>query len=124
MFRNHLAILGTLSLKTMIALHGESCILICPFKSTTKSVLWFGPKSLVSYTKNWQINTDIGRQHRIRIVGNYSIGEFNLAVHNLSRMNYGLYRCASIVNGRSVTSDFMLKILRKININNSFSASF
>ncbi|XP_071181405.1 uncharacterized protein [Mytilus edulis] len=112
---------GTLSLKTMIAQHGESCIFICPYKSTTKSVLWFGPRNLVSYTKNWQINTDIERQHRIRIVGNTSIGEFNLAINNLSRIDYGLYRCASIVNGRSVTSDFMLKILQKPTISNDQS---
>lgn len=81
--------------------------------STTHSVLWFGPKNLVSYTRNLQINTDLPRQHRIRTIGNASIGKYNLQIQNLSRMDDGLYRCASVVKGQSVTADFNLTILRK-----------
>ncbi|XP_071177336.1 uncharacterized protein [Mytilus edulis] len=81
--------------------------------STTHSVLWFGPENLVSYTRNLQINSDLPRQHRIRIIGNASIGKYNLQIYNLSRMDDGLYRCASVVKGQSVTADFNLTILRK-----------
>ncbi|CAC5391186.1 unnamed protein product [Mytilus coruscus] len=93
--------------------------------STTHSVLWFGPENLVSYTRNGQINKDIQRQHRLKISGNSFKGEYNLQIRNLSRMDDGLYRCASVVNGQSVTADFMLKVLRKPSFsNNDFNFRF
>lgn len=83
--------------------------------STTHSVLWFGPENLVSYTRNGEINKVVKRQHRLIITGNASKGEYNLEIRNLSRMDGGLYRCASVVNGQSMAADFMLKVLRKTN---------
>lgn len=110
-----LAILGSIPLSTLTGYKGKSITLICPYMSTTHSVLWFGPENLVSYTRNLQINTDLPRQHRIRIIGNVSIGKYNLQIQHLSRIDDGLYRCASVVKGRSVTADFSLTILRKLN---------
>ncbi|CAC5391188.1 unnamed protein product [Mytilus coruscus] len=80
--------------------------------STRHAVLWFGPENFVSYTRNGQINKNIQRQHRIRIVGNTTVGEYNLHIKNLSRIDDGLYRCTSVINGQSVKTDFMLKILQ------------
>lgn len=81
--------------------------------STTHSVLWFGPENLVSYTRNGQLNKNVQRQHQLKISGNASKGEYNLEIRNISSIDGGLYRCASVVNGQSVTADFMLKVLRK-----------
>ncbi|VDI59758.1 Hypothetical predicted protein [Mytilus galloprovincialis] len=87
--------------------------------STTHSVLWFGPENLVSYTRNGQLNKNVQRQHQLKISGNASRGEYNLEIRNVSRIDGGLYRCASVVNGQSVTADFMLKVLRKPSFSNN-----
>ncbi|VDI17861.1 Hypothetical predicted protein [Mytilus galloprovincialis] len=86
--------------------------------STTHSVLWFGPENLVSYARNGEINKVVKRQHRLIITGNASKGEYNLEIRNLSRMDGGLYRCASVVNGQSMAADFMLKVLQKPSFSN------
>jgi hypothetical protein len=49
--------------------------------------------NFTTYADSNQINPSIEHANRLRVVGNFSIGIYNLQIQNVSLVDEGLYRC-------------------------------
>lgn len=45
------------------------------------------------------------QQHKLSIMGNHSLGEYNLAIHNFTKFDEGIYRCQGISEQTAFAAD-------------------
>ena len=67
---------------------GSDVILKCIFANTTSSI-WRREKQIISDGLN--INPEL--QHRLRIIGDKTLGEYNLQISDLTERDLGSYWC-------------------------------
>jgi hypothetical protein len=80
---------------------GSTLILRCSNSSSTYNMWFKSPLTdfnLTQYTSGNQINPSIEHANRLRVVGNFSIGIYNLQIQNVSLVDEGIYRCTYIHN--------------------------
>jgi hypothetical protein len=80
---------------------GSTLILRCSNSSSTRTT-WEKSQltdfHLTTYADDNQINPSIEHANRLRVVGNFSIGIYNLQIQNVSLVDEGLYRCEYVNN--------------------------
>jgi hypothetical protein len=65
--------------------------------------------NLTTYADDNQINPSLEHANRLRVVGNFSIGIYNLQILNVSLADEGLYRCSYKNNKNSYTKKIRVK---------------
>ena len=95
---------------------GSTLILKCPPSSSTykrweKSALT--DFNFTQYAENNQINPSLEHTNRLRVVGNFSIGIYNLQILNVSLVDEGLYRCSYANNKISHTKEIRVSLNSK-----------
>jgi hypothetical protein len=93
-----LLILGTIHDKfqddvTLYTDIGSDVILKCKVANTTRSI-WRRENTIISNGLN--INPEL--QHRLRIIGDKTLGEYNLQISDLTERDLGSYWCERHVN--------------------------
>lgn len=88
--------------------------LICPFRSITHKVQWRGPEFLTAYSDGIYLKNTLSNHEKLRITGNYSIGEYNLEINNFSPEEEGHYRCDNINGSTAVHASFYLEVYSKL----------
>jgi hypothetical protein len=76
---------------------GSTLILKCPLSSSNRTIWKKSPPTdcrFTKYTQENKINPSIEHADRLRVVGNFSIGIYNLQILNVSLVDEGLYRCS------------------------------
>ena len=77
-------------------IEGSTLILRCSTSSSTHTSWHKSPLTdfnFTIYAGGNQINPSIEHANRLRVVGNFSIGIYNLQIQNVSLVDEGLYRC-------------------------------
>ncbi|VDI17571.1 Hypothetical predicted protein [Mytilus galloprovincialis] len=97
---------------TLYIKEGSNTTLLCPFKSTIHKAQWVGPKSLTAYSDGSYLRNTLTNYEKLRITGNYGIGEYNLEISGFSAADEGLYRCNNINGSTAVHIDYYLEIYR------------
>ena len=93
---------------------GSTLILRC---STSSSNHTSWEKSLLTdfnftlYASGNQIDPSIEHANRLRVVGNFSIGIYNLQIQNVSLVDEGIYRC-EYVNNNVIRSKYIIVSLK------------
>lgn len=102
--------------ENITAILQDDVVMKCPFSSKSKSVIWFGPGDgkLTTFVVGDKINKNIRNYDRLRVVGDHTVGEYNLQILNISTEDAGLYKCHSIQNGTAVEATFKLSIIGKV----------
>ena len=80
---------------------GSTLILRCSTSSSTSKQWEKSPLTgfyFTTYSDLNQIDPSIEHANRLRIVGNFSIGIYNLQILNVSLVDEGIYRCTSLNN--------------------------
>jgi hypothetical protein len=72
---------------------GSDVILKCKFANTTSSI-WRREKNIIS--DGFKINPEL--QHRLRIIGDKTLGEYNLRISDLTEKDLGTYWCERHAN--------------------------
>jgi hypothetical protein len=87
--------------EVVTTIEGSTLILRCSNSSSTHTS-WEKSQltdlHFTTYTYNNQINPSIEHANRLRVVGNFSIGIYNLQIQNVSLVDEGLYRCIYVNN--------------------------
>ena len=95
---------------------GSTLILKCPPNSSTyerweKSALT--DFNFTLYAEDNQINPSLEHANRLRVVGNFSIGIYNLQILNVSLVDEGLYRCSYTNNKINHTKGIRVSLKSK-----------
>ena len=69
---------------------GSDVILKCKVTNTT-SLRWRRENEIISY--GLKINPELQLQHRLKIIGDKTLGEYNLQILDLAERDLGSYRC-------------------------------
>ena len=65
--------------------------------------------NLTTYADDNQINPSLEHANRLRVVGNFNRGIYNLQIVNVSLADEGLYRCSYTNNTNSYTKKIRVK---------------
>jgi hypothetical protein len=82
-------------------IEGSTLILRCSTSSSTHTSWHKSPLTdfnFTIYAGGNQINPSIEHANRLRVVGNFSIGIYNLQIQNVSLVDEGIYRCRYVNN--------------------------
>ena len=109
---------------------GSTLILTCPTNFSTRTLWEKSPVThprFTTYADNSKIDPSIEHANRLRVVGNFSIGIYNLQILNVSQLDEGIYRCSYINNNMyishykeirvSIKSKYYLKAFRLSELN-------
>ena len=101
--------------KRITTTEGSTLILRCPssfstYKRWGKSALT--DFNFTTYSEDNQINPSLEHANRLRVVGNFSIGIYNLQILNVSLVDEGIYRCSYVYNKISHTKDIRVSLKR------------
>jgi magnesium-transporting ATPase (P-type) len=91
-------------------------ILKCPLSSSNRTIWKKSPPTdchFTKYTQENKINPSIEHADRLRVVGNFSIGIYNLQILNVSLVDEGLYRCSYSNNNISHTKEIRVSLKSK-----------
>ena len=93
---------------------GRTLILRCPASSSNHTTWQKSPLThnyFTVYADNSNIDPSIEHANRVRVVGNFSIGIYNLQILNVSLVDEGIYKCSYTNNdsGHSKTIRVSLK---------------
>ena len=95
---------------------GSTLILKCP-PSSSKHTLWekspLTDFKITAYAEDNQINPSLEHANRLRVVGNFSIGIYNLQILNVSLVDEGIYRCSYENNNTSHTKGIRVSLKSK-----------
>ena len=78
---------------------GSTLILRCSTSSSTRTSWEKSPLTDFNFTlfaSGNQIDPSIEHANRLRVVGNFSIGIYNLQIVNVSLVDEGIYRCSYV----------------------------
>ena len=95
---------------------GSTLILRCPSSSPTRKNWVKSPLTdfnFTTYADGNQIDPSLEHANRLRVVGNFSIGIYNLQILNVSLVDEGLYRCTYTNNKISHTKDIPVSLKSK-----------
>ena len=86
---------------------GHKVTLVCPVMQLgNSSIIWYGPPNGNTLIAN---GTEVNpRLSSIAIVGNHTIGEYNLQLYSLTTFDAGVYRCDMIHKGSERFQGFRL----------------
>lgn len=87
---------------------------MCPFRSITHKIQWRGPEFLTVYSDGTLLKHTLTNYEKLRITGNYSIGEYNLEINNFSAKEEGHYRCDNVNGSTAVHASFYLEVYSKL----------
>ena len=94
---------------------GSTLILKCPLSSSNRTI-WkksaLTDLNFTTYADGYQIDPSLEHANRLRVVGNFSIGIYNLQILNVSLVDEGLYRCSYTYNKISHTKDIRVSLKR------------
>jgi hypothetical protein len=101
--------------KRITTTEGSTLILRCSSSSTIrkswkKSALT--DFNFTTYADGNQIDPSLEHANRISVVGNFSIGIYNLQILNVSLVDEGLYRCSNTYNKISHTKEIRVSLKR------------
>lgn len=116
---NHYAIFVALTFTVFAASENitaklrDEVVMLCPFTSKSRPVLWFGPGDgkLETFAVGDKINKNIKTYDRLLVVGDHTAGVYNLKISNIQTEDAGQYKCHSIKNGAAVEATFKLSII-------------
>ena len=105
-----LLILGTIHDKFQddVTLHtdiGSDVILKCKVANATRSI-WRRENEIISDGLN--IKTEL--QHRLKIIGDKTLGEYNLQISDLTEDDLGSYWCERTVNNVFIEKQVVIKL--------------
>ena len=95
---------------------GSTLILRCPTSFSTHKMWQKSPLTDVlftTYADGSQINPSIEHANRLRVVGNFSIGIYNLQILNVSLVDEGIYKCSYTNNDISHSKDIRVSLKSK-----------
>ncbi|CAC5412429.1 unnamed protein product [Mytilus coruscus] len=95
---------------------GFSASLYCPFISTNVTVVWRGPPQLILYSINDKIYNSREQFNKIRITGNFTIGEYNMVLDNFTAHDEGIYMCDTVLDGQAVLHRILALVARRPDI--------
>ena len=119
--KNHPVANPIVTPKRITTTEGSTLILNC---STSFSTYKIWEKSaltdfkLTIYADGNQIDPSLEHANRLRVVGNFSIGIYNLQILNISLVDEGLYRCSYTNNNTSHTKGIRVSLKSKFFFNN------
>lgn len=87
---------------------GHNVTLVCPVMQIGNSslLLWYGPPNGNTLIANGTVVNP--RLSSIDLVGNHTIGEYNLQLYSLTTFDAGVYRCDMIHEGTERFQEFRL----------------
>ncbi|XP_071120166.1 uncharacterized protein [Mytilus edulis] len=107
----------------------STTVLECPFKSTSGGVDWIRftmPSSKNDahevIAKNRNVNPDI---KHIKVVGNHTIGEYNLLLQQITKADEQIYKCMSTINKNPLETEVSVRLstsndeIQILNVNES-----
>jgi hypothetical protein len=105
-----LLILGTIHDKvqddvTLCTDIGSDVILKCKVANTTRSI-WWRENEIISDGLN--IKTEL--QHRLKIIGDKTLGEYNLQISDLTEDDLGSYWCERTVNNVFIEKQVVIQL--------------
>jgi hypothetical protein len=95
---------------------GSTLILRCPSSSPTPKKWDKSPLTgfnFTTYADGNRIYPSLEHANRLRVVGNFSIGIYNLQILNVSLVDEGLYRCSYTYNNITHTKDIRVSLKSK-----------
>ena len=101
--------IGTASTDVLTKLNG--CIVFNCSTEPGNSVSWHFNRHV--YTVGTRINKKIADRENIALIGNHLIGEFNLRVCNITKLDEGEYSCISSAGLSSSEFSFDLRLMGK-----------
>ena len=101
--------------KRITTTEGSILILRCPSSSPTRKNWKKSPLTdfnFTTYADGNQIDPSLEHANRLRVVGNFSIGIYNLQILNVSLVDEGIYRCSYTHNTIGHTKDISVSLKR------------
>ena len=95
---------------------GSTLILKCPPSSLNRTTWKKSPPTdcrFTQYAEDNKINPSLEHANRLRVVGNFSIGIYNLQILNVSLVDEGLYRCSYTNNNTTHTKGIQVSLKSK-----------
>ena len=95
---------------------GSTLILKCPPSSSNRTAWKKSPPTdcrFTQYAEDNKINPSLEHANRLRVVGNFSIGIYNLQILNVSLVDEGLYMCSYANNKISHTKEIRVSLNSK-----------
>lgn len=95
-------------------------VLECPFKSISGSVAWIrytmssknDEHEIIANDRN--VNSDI---KHIKVVGNHTIGEYNLLLQQITKADGKIYKCLSTINKNPHETEVSVRLSSKYDLN-------
>ena len=83
--------------------------LVCPdIQEENSSIIWYGPPDARTvYANGTEVNP---RLSSIDVIGNHTIGEYNLQLYSVTTFDAGVYRCDMIHEGSERSQGFRLTL--------------
>ncbi|VDH97287.1 Hypothetical predicted protein [Mytilus galloprovincialis] len=106
----------------------STTVLECSFKSISGSVAWIRfPMSSKNeghevIAKNRNVNPDM---EHIKVVGNHTIGEYNLLLQQITKADEKIYKCVSTINKKPLETEVSVRLstsndeIQILNVNES-----
>lgn len=85
-------------------------VLTCPIKVLNGKVQWYRLNPEGTYSQGQTVNQDLLQHNRLKVVGNFSEGEFNLQISKVTIQNRGKYLCSAYINKSLITKSVYLQI--------------
>jgi hypothetical protein len=101
--------------KRITTTEGSTLILRCPSSSPARKNWEKSPLTdfnFTTYADGNQIDSSLEHANRLRVVGNFSIGIYNLQILNVSLVDEGIYRCSYTYNKINHTKDILVSLKR------------
>lgn len=93
---------------TVYANLGETVVL--PFNDSRVFTLIWKRNENIIISDGYRINMDINGKERFRIIGDQTIGEYNLEISNITESDLGLYWCEFQITNTAVQNKVVLKL--------------
>ncbi|CAC5419850.1 unnamed protein product [Mytilus coruscus] len=95
-------------IRRLIVDKNDAVKISCPNQSISTTVQWRGPPQLTAYSDGQVIKISLLNYQRLKITGG-----FNLQIADFTESDEGPYRCISMVNNKTIQSDFMVVIYKQ-----------
>lgn len=91
----------------------KTVILTCQITALDGNVQWYRLNPEETYSQGQIVNTMLPQHRRLKVVGNFDKGEFNLQISQVRRLDTGKYSCSTKTNQSIITKEVYLQITGK-----------
>lgn len=98
---------------TVYSKKNTTVVLKCQFNTSDGNVQWYRLNPEKTYSQGQKVNPLLPQHKRLRVVGNFIEGEFNLQISKMRDQDTGKYYCSANTNQSIITKAVFLQIAGK-----------